>query len=353
MSELAQMLYDTAGRLFADASTADLINAAENGEWPEALWAKLEELGLLDVLEEEAADGGGGSWADVAALLRRVGEYSVPLPVAETILARWLAKQAGLSLPAGPASLALIEHPAALHAEGAGWRLDAPLAGVAWGRIAKSVVVAFEIDGVLRAGLLPVASASEGRSVAGEPRDTLVPAATAFQAGTLTGISLDEVRSVGALTRVAMMTGALQRAMALSIRYANERSQFGRSLFAFQAIQHHLAQIAEETCAAAVALELAAGNYSDSRATMNIAAAKVRVGEAAGKVAALAHQIHGAMGVTYEHTLHHSTRRLWAWRDEYGREDDWALRLWHAAAPELGAGVWPLVVSATSREAAG
>ncbi|MGE0153674.1 MAG: acyl-CoA dehydrogenase family protein [Reyranellaceae bacterium] len=353
MSELAQMLYDTAGRLFADASTAEVINAAEKGEWPQALWAKLEELGLLDILGDEAAGGGGGSWADVAALLRRVGEFSVPLPVAETILARWLAQQAGLSLPAGPATLALLEHPAALQAEGAGWKLGAPLAGVAWGRSAKAVVVAFEADGALRAGLLPIASASEGRSVAGEPRDTLVPADTAFPARIVNGVSLDEVRAVGALTRVAMMAGAMQRAMALSIRYANERSQFGRSLFAFQAIQHHLAQIAEETCAAAVALELAAGNYSDDRATMTIAAAKVRAGEAAGKVAALAHQIHGAMGVTYEHTLHHSTRRLWAWRDEYGREDDWALRLWQDAAPQLGDGIWPLVVGATNREAAG
>lgn len=352
MSELAPVLYDRVGRLFADTSTAELINAAEKGEWPEALWVKLEELGLLDILGEEANGGGGGSWSDVATLLRRVGEYSVPLPVAETILARWLAKQAGLTIATGPASLALIEHPAVLRADGTGWKLQSPLAGVAWGRISRSVVVLFEVKGALRAGLLPIANASEGRSVAGEPRDTLVPADAAFEACVVDELSLEEVRAVGALTRVAMMTGAMQRAMELSIRYANERSQFGRTLFAFQAIQHHLAQIAEETCAAAVALELAASSYGDNRATINIMAAKVRAGEAAGKVAALAHQIHGAMGVTYEHTLHHNTRRLWSWRDEYGREDEWALRLWEVAAPDLAAGIWPLVVSATSREAA-
>ena len=48
------------------------------------------------------------------------------------------------------------------------------------------------------------------------------------------------------------------------------------------------------------------------------------VGEAAGTGAAIAHQVHGAMGFTYEHSLHHATRRLWAWREEFGNEAVWA-----------------------------
>ena len=50
----------------------------------------------------------------------------------------------------------------------------------------------------------------------------------------------------------------------------------------------------------------------------------MRVGEAAGDGAAIAHQVHGAMGFTYEHSLHHFTRRLWAWREEFGNESFWA-----------------------------
>jgi len=55
-----------------------------------------------------------------------------------------------------------------------------------------------------------------------------------------------------------------------------------------------------------------------------IAAAKIRCGEAAGRAATIAHQVHGAIGFTDEHVLHHFTLRLWSWRDEFGTEEEWA-----------------------------
>ena len=78
-------------------------------------------------------------------------------------------------------------------------------------------------------------------------------------------------------------------------------------------------------------------------AIADVAIAKVRVGEAAGAGAAIAHQVHGAMGFTYEHSLHHATRRLWAWREEFGNEAVWA----DAARPDgrrPGADqLWPFI----------
>ena len=44
-----------------------------------------------------------------------------------------------------------------------------------------------------------------------------------------------------------------------------------------------------------------------------------------------AHQAHGAMGMTREYPLHHSTRRLWAWRHEAGSAGEWAQRVGRAA----------------------
>ena len=78
-----------------------------------------------------------------------------------------------------------------------------------------------------------------------------------------------------------------------------------------------------------------------------IAIAKVRGGEAAGTGAAIAHQVHGAMGFTYEHSLHHSTRRLWSWREEFGNESVWAARLGRMVAARGADELWPFITQAS------
>ena len=77
---------------------------------------------------------------------------------------------------------------------------------------------------------------------------------------------------------------------------------------------------------------------------VTVAAAKARVGEAAGVAAEIAHQVHGAMGFTHEHSLHHFTRRLWAWRDEYGRETHWQEQLGRRVAGGGADSVWEFLV---------
>ena len=81
--------------------------------------------------------------------------------------------------------------------------------------------------------------------------------------------------------------------------------------------------------------------FAAERSVRAVAAAKVRVGEAAGAGAAVAHQVHGAMGFTFEHRLHQFTRRLWSWRDEYGQESEWAIRLGRLVAADGADALWP------------
>ena len=62
--------------------------------------------------------------------------------------------------------------------------------------------------------------------------------------------------------------------------------------------------------------------------------------------AAIAHQVHGAIGFTQEHSLHHLTRRLWSWRDEFGNDAEWSRRLGHAAIAAGADGLWPMITAA-------
>ena len=59
----------------------------------------------------------------------------------------------------------------------------------------------------------------------------------------------------------------------------------------------------------------------------------------------VAHQAHGAIGFTKEHVLHRFTRRLWAWRDEFGGESEWAFALGEMVARNGPDSLWPLVAS--------
>jgi acyl-CoA dehydrogenase len=144
----------------------------------------------------------------------------------------------------------------------------------------------------------------------------------------------------GALARSAQMAGALQSILTQAVRYAGERKQFGRAIGAFQAIQHQLALLAGHAAAAGMAAAHACRAAERGDPTREVAAAKVRVGEAAGFGASIAHQVHGAIGFTYEHSLHFATRRLWSWRAEFGGESHWGVVLGRLVAERGADQLW-------------
>jgi acyl-CoA dehydrogenase len=142
------------------------------------------------------------------------------------------------------------------------------------------------------------------------------------------------------MVRAAQMAGALESILEQSARYATERKQFGRPIGSFQAVQHNLAILAGHVAAAGIAAENAFRAADRGDASFEIAVAKVRAGEAAGIGAGLAHQAHGAIGFTYEHTLQFSTRRLWSWRAEFGSESRWAMQLGRRVAARGAERLW-------------
>jgi alkylation response protein AidB-like acyl-CoA dehydrogenase len=185
---------------------------------------------------------------------------------------------------------------------------------------------------------------SQSTSLAGEPQDDVSFDGVVPEAVQSVDLDQDRLVTFGAAIRLQQMAGALEKILEQSVQYALDRSQFGRPIAKFQAVQHNLAMLAGEVAAASAAADAAAEACSGSEISVaEVAIAKVRGGEAAGTGAAIAHQVHGAMGFTYEHSLHHATRRLWAWREEFGNEAVWAQRLGRMVAAHGADQLWSFI----------
>jgi len=113
-----------------------------------------------------------------------------------------------------------------------------------------------------------------------------------------------------AVGKCCEMVGNIQRVLEMTVDYAKERKQFDRPIGSFQAIQHYCADMATDVDSARFSTYQAAWMLSEGLpCTKEVAIAKAWIGEASQRVFALAHQIHGAIGVTIEHDLHFYTRR--------------------------------------------
>jgi alkylation response protein AidB-like acyl-CoA dehydrogenase len=120
-----------------------------------------------------------------------------------------------------------------------------------------------------------------------------------------------------------MMAGALGRVLEMSLAHANQRVQFGKSIGKFQAVQQQLSVMAEDVFAARMAAEIGCVSRGPVPLPLRAAAAKARAGEAAERSVAIAHAVHGAIGITAEYDLQQLTRRLQEWRNDFGAAPYW------------------------------
>lgn len=361
--EEQDLLAETLEALLADHCGAEVVGAAE-GSWAPQVWKTLEEAGLTLIGIPEEAGGSGGGASELATVLLAAGRFAAPVPLAEAgFLGGWALASSGLAVPAGPLALVLARPGGDLRFEGHGaaLTLEGTAHGVPWAGVAsRLVVVAPGEGGPGAAGLLvgsvePVsATIRPGRTVAGDPCDDVSFHGASLRAqdlgGAGGGVTVEALFARGALSRALLMAGALERVCDLTVSYASQRHQFGRPISRFQAVQQQLAVMAGEVAATRAAVgnaveALAEAGSRPETATAEIAAAKIRAGDAAGVASAIAHQVHGGIGFTREHRLHHFTRRLWSWRDEYGHESHWAGRLGSLIAGRGPEALWPLLAS--------
>ena len=318
------MISDALAALLADHCGADVVRAIESGGSSTELWRAISEAGFADAMVSESKGGAGLSAEAVSGCWMLAGRHAVPLPLSETMIARAMLTEQSITVPDTPIAF------------GIGHRTPAGTlraVGISGGRTAGAVLVT-------AAGDTRLLNTDNGRSerCAFELDLTLEWPESAWTAAPRLAVSLD-TRLAQALVLSLQIAGALDAVFRRSLAWANEREQFGKPIGKFQAIQHQLALMAEESFAATMAARTAClpGPDSASSATastglvgalagiapLRVATAKARTSEAALQVAQMAHAVHGAIGFTHEFDLQILTRRLHAWRQTAGSESAW------------------------------
>jgi acyl-CoA dehydrogenase len=355
MSASETLVVETAARVLADLADPQTIVQKRNGAWKGPLWSSLQEIGLDLAWVAENAGGAGASMSDGFGIIREAGRAALAAPLAETLLAGWLLDRVGFAAPGGAMTVAPVRPKDQLTLDASG-RINGRARRVPFARdVAHIVVLASGADGPVVA-LVRTADCQlkSGESLAGDARDTVeFSNVQPVRCAPLMGHGMraqDLLLLMGAAVRAQQIAGALDRILELSALYAQQRVAFEKPISKFQAVQHNLARLAGEVAAAASAAASAADTIAntgldDDAALLEIAAAKIRCSEAAETGTGIAHQVHGAIGFTDEHILHRFTLRLLSWRDEFGDETFWSLRLGEFIAERGAKELWPLLAS--------
>jgi acyl-CoA dehydrogenase len=343
----------TAERIFADLADPQTITHSKDASWRAPLWQALTDAGLPLSWVPESCNGSGAGLADGFGVLNAAGRAGLSMPLAETMLAGWLLSQAGIAAPSDAMTVApaLPKDRITLNDDGT---LSGVVRGVPFASEARHIaVVAGDANG-LAIALVAAADCriAAGLNIANDASDTVTfdkmrpvaikPAPHGFDATTLL--------LMGGVARGLQVAGALESMLEISVAYANERVAFEKKIAKFQAVQHNLAKLAGEAAAALAAASSAADAIAnatqfDDAIFLEAVSAKIRCAEAAEKGAAIAHQVHGAIGFTAEHILHRYTMRALAWRDDFGNESHWAVELGKRVAARGADELWPLVAS--------
>jgi acyl-CoA dehydrogenase len=303
---------------------------------------RLSEAGLWRVAVAEEVGGSGGEPGHLAVVLRRLGWGAAALPFLEDHLAAELLGAHSSALPDGLLTVASRSDLVAREDSGR-WVVSGQCAKVPWGAMASCVVAVArsERGDVLVALPTDDVAVVEGHNVAGEPRDDLTYKTVGPIAVFADDGAASTLRSRVLLYRSLAMLGAAERALEMTITHVTQRTQFGRALAHRQVVQHYVADMFGVITAAAAACDMAiadVGASGLSRALPGCLATRIEADRMASLVARLSHQLHGAMGVTQEHSLHHFTTRLSAWRQDDLSEAACALELSHLV-PAMG-GPW-------------
>ncbi|MCC7288029.1 MAG: acyl-CoA/acyl-ACP dehydrogenase [Burkholderiaceae bacterium] len=320
-------------------SIADAFDALLQGElaaarheeagqgWSPALWAAAVQAGFGAIAVDEALGGAGASPAALGAVLERAGYHAAPAPVGRAnigALGCALLDAQGVAVGQHVVAIDLRRH-VGLPGDPSAWMplIAQPLRSLPWAAQCDELLALLPAErGEAWATRVPRAACriEPATNIAGEPRaDWLPTAPIAMRAAPRATVR--RLCDLLALARASAIAGAVLRVLDLSFAYANDRQQFGRPIFAFQAVQHELAELAStaEQLRAMLSDAYERADGSDEGHLWSLAV-ETCAALAAARAIRTGHQLHGAVGITMEYELQRYTRRLMAWRDEGGSE---------------------------------
>ncbi|WP_193043099.1 acyl-CoA dehydrogenase family protein [Mycolicibacterium baixiangningiae] len=333
-------------------------------------WQRAAELGWASLLVPEELGGGsvsGNGVADLALVAEQIGKTVAPGPLhpVSTVLAGLVdadepERHAELieSLVSGEsvASWAVYQpghgwsphHPGVTaSATGSGFRLDGVADRVEAGEQSAAVLVVTLCDGALRQFIVP----TDAPGVTVEPQRSIdlvkryarvqfsgveVEESAAVGTAEQTAVLIDRQSQIAQVLQCAEVVGILGTVVDLTVRWAFDRHSFGRPLASYQALKHRFAdlKIGVEACRATTRAAVASVANRAPDANFNVSAAKSYVGEHASPMIQDCVQLHGGIGVTWEHDLHLYLRRAALYRSMSGTPEDHNLRV-YALTEEL------------------
>lgn len=274
-------------------------------------WAQCVEGGFVHALLPEAQGGIGLTLPEFFTTALAAGACASPLPLVHTALLLRLLTENGVSdsaLPEGPITYAerLAIHDGVMSA-----------VGVPWSQVSRWAV-AQTVHGVW---LLPIdQQASDARTLVCQGTE---PHAWMAAGGQAVSADADTLRGVAAAGYSVLLAGVLEQMLAMTVRYAGERQQFGKPIGRFQAIQQQISAMAERVIAARMAAQM--GFIDDIYASRldALAVAKAITSEVVPMASSIAHAVHGAIGVTEEYALQRYSGAAHSWRGAAGGEVFW------------------------------
>ena len=211
------------------------------------LWQQLDELGLVRLTGTEQDGGSGAGWYEAAELLAAAAGHGVRIPLAEhDLLACWLLEACGL--PAGGA----VRTVCMLNKQG--FATEVP-----WAAGADRIVLVWRAEGGYRAADVAAEdlTITRGTNLIGEPRDAVETDLDGLQGVPVTLAQITQLRLKSGLLRAIQVCAALDRVVQLCIEHVTTRTQFGRPLAKFQAVQNLVSDVAAEAALARAATETA------------------------------------------------------------------------------------------------